>query len=135
MNSRLSPQKLVLGIGIAIAVFTALSGLASQIFAFETDDPVHRAVFGNIPDPIRLAFYILLPMMIVYGAWVFSLRMKNWERGKPDNRATTADNAKHRLKDFRAGVYMRTLMREPGAGLMHSMMSVSYTHLTLPTKA
>ena len=129
MKSRLSPQKLVLSIGIAVAIFTALSGVAAQIFKFETDNPVHRTVFGNIPDPIKLAFYTLLPMMIVYGAWVFSLRMKNWERGKPDNRSTTGANAKHRLKDFRAGVYMKTLMREPAAGLMHSMMYFSFVVL------
>ena len=129
MKSRLSPQKLVLSIGIAVAIFTALSGVASQIFKFETDNPVHRTVFGNIPDPIKLAFYTLLPMMIVWGAWVFSQRMKNWERGKPDNRATTGENAKHRLKDFRAGVYMKTLMREPAAGLMHSMMYFSFVVL------
>ena len=131
MNSRLSPQRLVLGIGIAVGVFTALSGVASNIvFKFDaTDNPVHRTVFANVPGAIQLAFYVLLPMMIIYGAWVFSLRMKNWERGKPDNRATTAKNVKHRLKDFRAGVYMRTLLREPGAGLMHSMMYFSFVVL------
>ena len=110
MNSRVSPQRLILGIGVAVAVFTALSGLASEIFKFTSEDPVHRTVFLNIPDAIRLAFYTLLPMMIVYGAWVFSLRMKNWQRGKPDNRSTTAKNAKQRLKDFRAGVYMNCLL-------------------------
>ena len=31
-------------------------------------------------------------------------------------------NAKRRLADFRAGVYMRTLLRDPAAGLMHSMI-------------
>ena len=81
MTSRLAPQRLVLLLGIGIGVFTALSGLASEIFAFPVDDPVHRTVFGNIPGVLRLAFYTLLPMIIIYGAWVFSLRMKNWQRG------------------------------------------------------
>ena len=130
MNSRVSPQRLVLGIGIAVAVFTALSGIAAEVFQFDAaDNPVHRTVFANIPDVIKVAFYTLLPVMIVYGAWVFSLRMKNWQRGKPDNRSTTSKNAKQRLKDFRAGVYMKTLLREPGAGLMHSMMYFSFVIL------
>ena len=129
MKTRLSPQHLVLTIGIAVAIFTALSGLAAEVFAFKTEDPVHRTVFENIPGSIRLAFYTLLPMIIMYGAWVFSLRMKNWQRGKPDNRATTTENAKHRLADFRAGVYMKTLLREPAAGIMHSMMYFSFVVL------
>ena len=82
MNSkRLSPQRLVLGIGIAVATFTALSGVAAEVFAFKSESEIHRTVFANIPDSIRLAFYTLLPVMIVYGAWVFSLRIKNWQRG------------------------------------------------------
>ena len=129
MKSRLSPQQLVLSIGVAVAIFTALSGLAAEVFKFKTEDPVHREVFLNIPGELRLAFYVLLPVMIVYGAWMFSLRMKNWQRGKPDNRATTSENVKHRLKSFRAGVYMKTLLREPGAGLMHSMMYFSFVVL------
>ena len=129
MKTRQSPQRLVLSIGIAVAIFTALSGLAAEVFDFTNDNAVHRTVFANIPDAIKLAFYTLLPIIIVYGAWVFSLRMKNWQRGKPDNRATTGDNVKHRLKDFRASVYMRTPMREPGAGLMHSMMYFSFVIL------
>ncbi len=126
MNSRVSPQRLVLTIGIGVAIFTALSGIAAEVFQFKTDNPVHRTVFGNIPGSIRLSFYVLLPLMIAYGGWVFSLRMKNWERGKPDNRS---GHTKERLKNFRAGVYMKTLMREPGAGLMHSMMYFSFVIL------
>ena len=126
---RLTPQALVLGIGIAVAVFTALSGIAAQVFKFSNDNEVHRTVFGNVPGALQLAFYTLLPMMIVYGAWVFSLRMKNWQRGGPDNRATTTKNAKRRLKDLRAGLYMKTLLREPAAGVMHSMMYFSFVVL------
>ena len=33
-----------------------------------------------------------------------------------------AKNAKRRLKDFRAGVYMQTLLRDPAAGIMHSLI-------------
>ena len=133
MKSRLSPQQLVLGIGIAVATFTALSGIAAAVFQFEGYDEYHRTVFGNIPGAIKLAFYTLLPVMIVYGAYVFSLRIKNWERGTPDNRATTGANAHRRVKDFRSGVWMQTLLREPGAGVMHAMMYYSFIVLLAVT--
>ena len=79
-------------------------------------------MFGNIPDPLKVTFYTVIPVLIVYGAVLFANRMKNWERGAPDNRATTSANAKRRFGDFRAGVYMQTLLREPAAGLMHSLI-------------
>ena len=61
--------------------------------------------------------------MLVWGAFAFADRMRNWERGKPaPSRRTTPKNAKRRFADFRAGVYMRTLLRDPAAGLMHSMI-------------
>ena len=57
---------------------------------------------------------------------LFSQRVRNWERGAPDNRKTTTKNAGRRLKDFRAGVYMQTLLRDPAAGIMHSLIYFSF---------
>jgi Fe-S oxidoreductase/nitrate reductase gamma subunit len=119
---RITPHQLVLGIGIAIAAFTVVSGVLPQITDWHEDSPVHRAVFGGIPGPLQVAFYTVVPVMIVWGAWQFSLRVQNWERGGPDRRRTTPKNVKRRLADFRAGVYMRTLLRDPAAGIMHSMI-------------
>ena len=48
--------------------------------------------------------------------------MRNWERGTPDNRRTTIANARRRADDYRAGVYMQTLLRDPAAGIMHSLI-------------
>ena len=59
--------------------------------------------------------------------------MKNWERGAPDNRATTPKNFKRRLADFRAGIYMQTLMREPGAGIMHALIYFNFLILLAVT--
>jgi Fe-S oxidoreductase/nitrate reductase gamma subunit len=61
-------------------------------------------------------------MMIVWGSLRFADRIRNWERGTSDRRRTTAKNAKRRLADYRSGVYMRTLLRDSAAGLMHSMI-------------
>jgi Fe-S oxidoreductase/nitrate reductase gamma subunit len=58
----------------------------------------------------------------VWGSLRFADRIRNWERGTSDRRRTTAKNAKRRLADYRSGVYMRTLLRDSAAGLMHSMI-------------
>jgi len=59
---------------------------------------------------------------LIWGSLRFADRIRNWERGAPDKRKTTAKNAKRRLADYRSGVYMRTLLRDSAAGLMHSMI-------------
>ena len=62
-----------------------------------------------------MAFYTVIPVMLAWGAFQFADRMKNWERGTPaPSRRTTAKNAKRRFADFRAGVYMQTLLRDSG---------------------
>ena len=121
-TKRFKPQDYVIGLGIAVAIFTALSGVAAAIFDQKGDSPIHREVFGNIPTAAKVAFYSIIPALIIYGAWNFSLRVKNWTRGQPDNRSTTKKNVHRRAKDLRAGLYMKTLMRDPAAGLMHSLM-------------
>ena len=58
----------------------------------------------------------------MYGAFLFALRVRNWEHGAPDRRAMHPEDLPRRMKDFRAGVYMQTLLRDPAAGVMHSMI-------------
>ncbi|MGA0884992.1 MAG: heterodisulfide reductase-related iron-sulfur binding cluster [Ilumatobacteraceae bacterium] len=121
-DKRLKPHQLSLGLGIGMGAFILLSGVLPQITHWHNENEVHRTVFGNIPGPIQIAFYTLIPVMVVWGAFRFADRMKNWERGTVAKRRTTAKNAKRRAADFRAGVYMRTLLRDSAAGLMHSMI-------------
>ena len=122
MESRLKPHQLVRIMGIGIALFTFGSYLLPFITDWHDESTVTRQVFVNIPDAIKLGFYTVIPATLIWGSWAFSNRMKNWERGRPDNRRTTTKNVKRRMGDFRAGVYMKTLMREPVAGIMHSMI-------------
>lgn len=119
---RFKPHQLVLGIGIFVALFTVLSGVIPLVTKWHNHKEITREVFGGIPGPIQLAFYTVIPAMIVWGAFAFADRVKNWERGGPDRRRTTPKNIKRRAADFRAGVYMRTLLRDSAAGLMHSMI-------------
>jgi hypothetical protein len=85
----IKPHHLVIGLGAAIALFTATSGVVPLITEWHDDSHVQRHVFGNIPSAVKLAFYIVIPLVIVYGAVMFAMRVKNWERGTPDNRRTT----------------------------------------------
>ncbi|HEY6531159.1 MAG TPA: heterodisulfide reductase-related iron-sulfur binding cluster [Acidimicrobiales bacterium] len=123
---RIKGPALVLIIGVAFATVTAISGIAASVFQQHDDSPVTREVFGGIPDALKIAFYVLTPVLLVYGAVLFSQRVTNWTRGKPDNRATNAKNVKRRMADFRAGVYMQTLLRDPAAGIMHSLIYFSF---------
>ena len=116
------PHHAIIGLGVLIALFTALSGVAASVFKFHDDSPVTREVFENIPGSIKFAFYLVIPLVLIYGSVLFANRVKNWERGTPDNRSTNKKNAKSRFSDFRAGVYMKTLLRDPAAGVMHSLM-------------
>ena len=123
MNERrLRPNHAVIGLGVLVALFTAASGVASVVNGFHDDSPVTREVFANVPGPLKLAFYTVIPVLIIYGAVLFSYRVQNWQRGTPDNRSTTAGNARRRFGDFRSGVYMQTLLREPAAGVMHALI-------------
>ncbi|MCP5035701.1 MAG: (Fe-S)-binding protein [Actinomycetia bacterium] len=126
-------SQLWLGVGLMIAIVTVLSGIAATVFQFHDDSEVQREVFENIPSPLRLAFYTVVPLLILWGSVQLSYRVKNWERGAPDRRATTPTNLKRRMADFRAGVYMQTLMREPGAGIMHSLIYFNFLILLAVT--
>jgi Fe-S oxidoreductase len=117
---------LILGIGIGFSVVTVVSGISSALWARHDSSVERQVVFDGVPNVLLVAFYGILPLLIIYGAVQFARRAKNWERGKPDNRATTAANAKRRMADFRAGVYMRTLLRDPAAGVMHSLIYFSF---------
>jgi len=113
---------LVIGLGVLFAAVTAASGILGAVFDFHGDSPITREVFQNVPGPLEAAFYTITPVLIVAGALLFARRVENWGRGAPDNRRTTTANVGRRMRDFRAGVYMQTLLRDPAAGLMHSMI-------------
>ncbi len=119
---RLKPYQLSIAIGSFVAAFTVVSGILPLLTGWEGDSPIHRTVFGGIPGPLKVAFYTVVPAMILWGSFRFADRVRNWERGAPDRRRTTPKNVKRRLADYRAGVYMKTLLRDSAAGLMHSMI-------------
>jgi Fe-S oxidoreductase/nitrate reductase gamma subunit len=119
---RIRPYQAVIGFGVAFAALTVISGLNSWLNEQDESSDITRHVFGGIPTPLKIIFYTLIPALLVWGAVQFANRVKNWERGLPDNRSLTARNTPRRLRDFRAGVYMQTLLRDPAAGVMHSLI-------------
>src|SRR4051812_12618027 len=132
-RSRPTPSQITMVVGAVITLVTVGSWLTSTVFGFEDDSPVSRKVFGDIPDAWQLAFYTVLPILLLWGAYNFSLRVRNWQRGAPDDRSTTTKNIGRRMRDFRAGVYMQTLLRDRGAGLMHSMIYFGFLVLLAVT--
>ena len=129
MFKRFKPHQLAIALGIGMAIFTVASGIIPQFTKWHTSKTPSREVFEGIPGPLQVAFYTLIPVLLVWGAFKFADRVRNWERGAPDRRRTTTKNIKRRLGDFRAGVYMRTLLRDAGAGLMHSMIYFGFMAL------
>ncbi len=133
MKSRVKPHHLAIALGALFATITLVSGITATLAQWHDDSDVQREVFGNIPGAWKLVFYTVLPVLILYGSVLFGQRVRNWERGAPDRRTTTRTNVGRRLKDFRAGVYMQTLLRDPAAGVMHSLIYFSFLILLAVT--
>ena len=122
VTKRFKPYQLSIAFGVGIGTFTMISGIIPQLTGSKSTSLIHREVFGGIPTALQVAFYTVIPMMLIWGSLRFADRIRNWERGAPDKRKTTTKNIKRRLADYRSGVYMRTLLRDSAAGLMHSMI-------------
>jgi len=123
-KKKIKASTVVMIAATAIGIGAFVNGVVTKIFedSLHTESPVSRPVFQGIPEPLYWAFYLVVPTMLIYGGVMFAYRMRNWERGRPDNRATTSKNVKKRMARFRAGVYMQTLLRDPAAGIMHSLI-------------
>jgi Fe-S oxidoreductase/nitrate reductase gamma subunit len=119
---RLHPYQISIALGIGVGTFAMFSGIFSTITGWKSTSEIHRDVFGGIPNVYKIIFYTIVPVTLMWGSFRFADRIRNWERGAPDRRKTTPKNVKRRLADYRAGVYMRTLLRDGAAGMMHSMI-------------
>ncbi len=128
------PNHMIIVFWGVIALITAVSGIAAAVFEFHHEEgAITREVFGNIPNAIKAIFYTLIPVLLIYCGFQLSFRVKNWQRGGPEKRTTTPKNFKKRMEDMRAGLYMQTLMRDPVAGIMHSMIYFGFLILMAVT--
>ena len=109
---RVKANQLWIAAGALIAGVTVLSGIAASIFQFHDDSEVQREVFENIPSPLKLAFYTIIPLLILWGSVQLSYRVKNWERGAPDDRSDKpASKTWCRALDFRRLEWARSRLR------------------------
>ena len=124
---KLRPHHLILGFWLVLAAAFGLSGVVSTITQQHDDSPVSREVFGNIPGAWKLA------ALHVHGRHPRVDRRRSSATGSatgsgagPTTAGPPRKNAKRRFGDFRAGVYMQTLLRDPAAGIMHSLIYFSF---------
>ncbi len=130
---RIKASRLVLGLGVVAGVVFILSGISPATLKFHDDSEVTREVFGNIPGWVKGTFYVVVGVAAVGVGILASRRVRNWERGQPDDRRTTRETLPRRLADFRSGVWMRTLLRDPAAGIMHSLLYFGFVWLFIAT--
>jgi Fe-S oxidoreductase/nitrate reductase gamma subunit len=130
---RLKPHQLVLGAGVLAAMVFVGSGIVPALVDWHDESDVSREVFGNIPGAVKALFYVLVGLAALAVGLLASNRVRNWERGQADDRRTTPANLKRRLADYRDGVWMRTLLRDPAAGLMHSLLYFGFVWLFIAT--
>jgi nitrate reductase gamma subunit len=123
--SKYKSNDLVLLFSAGASLGTIFLWIASYFFP-EGDITTGRQVFVNIPKVLQYIFYILSSATIFISGYLFSLRVKNWNRGKPENR--TAKTSK-RLSNLLNGLTMKTLLRFKAAGLMHSLIYVGFLGL------
>jgi len=127
------PSQLVLSVGVLMALFVIASGIVPALTHWSDDSPVQREVFVNVPTPVKVAFYAAIATMLLVVAWLASQRVRNYERGQADDRRTTRKNVERRMRDFRSGVWMQTLLRDPAAGVMHSCLYFGFIVLFIAT--
>jgi len=85
----------------------------ASILKFDDHSTIQRQTFIHIPYALRTLFYATVAILFFACGYLFSLRIRNWTRGKPENRSTTRNDVERRAKDLRDGLYMRTLLRDP----------------------
>jgi Fe-S oxidoreductase/nitrate reductase gamma subunit len=113
--------------------FVLASGLLPAITHWGDNSSVQREVFVDVPKAMKVVFYFVVATMLLVVAWLASLRVRNYERGQPDNRRTSKKNVEKRAKDYRAGVWMQTLLRDPAAGVMHTCLYFGFVFLFIAT--
>ncbi len=114
-------------------MLTAVGTLALGFLGTLPEHPefaVGREVFGNIPDAVVVTFYVALAAFLWLTFHLFAQRAASWGQGGPDDRTR---HWRERLRRFYEGISMRTLMRDPRSGIMHSAIYYGFLVLFLGT--
>ena len=105
------------GLGILLALGTLALGVLGTIPEHQVFE-VGREVFGNIPAALQVVFYVSVAGFLWLMLHLFARRAKGWSLGIPERRSGLWGE---RVKRLSGGLMMKTLMRDPRAGLMHSL--------------
>ena len=116
-------------VGVLSAVGTLTLGLLGTL-PNHPDLEVGREVFGNIPDAVVFVFYVTVAGFLWLTFHLFAQRAASWQQGGRDPRSGRWGVRLNRLYQ---GLSMRTVMRDPRAGIMHSMVYFGFIVLFLGT--
>lgn len=117
----------------AVGVLLALGTVALGVLGTLPDHPhfeVGREVFANVPGPVVFLFYVSVAIFLWLACHLFALRAALWDQGGTDSRL---GHWGERLGRLSAGLSMKTLMRDPRAGVMHSLIYYGFLVLFLGT--
>jgi Fe-S oxidoreductase len=114
-----------MGLGIAAGLGTLLLGFLGTL-PEHIEPEVGRVVFGNVPGWMQVAFYLATAAFLAVGGYLFAQRARAFVQGASENR-TGQWGA--RIKQLDRGLRMKTLLRDPEAGLMHSLIYYGFLAL------
>lgn len=117
------------GLGVALAVGTLALGVLGTL-PEEPHFEVGREVFGNIPGFAVFLFYVTVAGFLWLMLHLLAVRSSSWLQGGPDPRM---GHWRQRLRRLGEGLRMKTLMRDPRSGVMHSMIYYGFIVLFLGT--
>ncbi|MGB7860312.1 MAG: hypothetical protein WBM90_07430, partial [Acidimicrobiia bacterium] len=126
---RPTASKVLEAIGVVSALGTLALGILGSIPAHPPREE-SREVFGNIPVPLVVVFYVGLAAFIWLTFHLFAGRAESWQQGAADRRTGQWGLRARRLSE---GLRMRTLMRDRRAGVMHSLIYYGFIVLFLGT--
>ncbi len=134
---KLPPEAVPLAIGILAGAGTIASFLVVQYLSW-IETPHHpgevtRVIFGGIPFWLKVIFYITIASFLIATGFMFSRRTRNWTRGAPERRKLDRRSAERRMKRLGQGLRMQTLLQDPQAGMMHSLIYFGFTILFIGT--
>ena len=116
-----------------IGVLSALATLTLGVLGTLPEHPdleVGRRVFGSIPAPVVVLFDVGLSVFTWLMFHLFAQRAASWGQGQADRRTGRWGERLHHLRE---GLTMKTLMRDPRAGVMHSLIYYGFLVLFLGT--
>lgn len=125
----LTAAAVILWLGV-LAALGALASWGVGMIPARIRPEVGREVFGNIPFALQAVFYTAMAGFLFLSSYLFSQRARSWTRGGADRRTGRWGE---RFAALDRGLRMKTLLRDPQAGLMHSLIYYGFLVLFLGT--